>query len=37
MAPSRRGDIARLGVKALTAATLASWLTAAIAGLIFHL
>lgn len=35
MAPERRSDIARLGVKALVAATLASWLTAAIAGLLF--
>lgn len=35
MAPERRADIARLGFKALIAATLASWLTAAIAGLLF--
>lgn len=35
MAPERRADIAKLGVKALVAATLASWLTAAIAGLMF--
>lgn len=35
MAPERRGDIARLGFKALVAATLASWLSAAIAGLLF--
>lgn len=35
MAPSRRADIAKLGFKALVAATLASWLTAAIAGLMF--
>jgi concentrative nucleoside transporter, CNT family len=35
MAPERRSDIAKLGVKALVAATLASWLTAAIAGLLF--
>ena len=33
MAPERKGDIARLGFKALIAATLASWLTAALAGL----
>jgi CNT family concentrative nucleoside transporter len=35
MAPERRADIARLGFKALVAATLASWLSAAIAGLLF--
>ncbi len=34
MAPERKGDIARMGLKALIAATLASWLTAAIAGLL---
>lgn len=34
MAPERKSDIARMGIKALIAATLASWLTAAIAGLI---
>lgn len=33
MAPERKADIARLGFKALIAATLASWLTAALAGL----
>ena len=35
MAPERRGEIAKLGVKALVAATLASWLTAALAGLLY--
>lgn len=34
MAPERQGDISRLGVRALMAATIASWLTAAIAGLL---
>ncbi len=34
MAPERQGDISRLGIKALVAATLASWLTAALAGLL---
>lgn len=34
MAPERRADIAKLGFKALVAATLASWLTAALAGLL---
>jgi len=34
MAPERKADIARMGFKALVAATLASWLTAAIAGLL---
>lgn len=34
MAPERKGDIARMGLKALLAATLASWVTAAIAGLL---
>lgn len=33
MAPERKSDIARMGFKALVAATLASWLTAALAGL----
>lgn len=33
MAPERKGDIARMGMKALLAATLASWLTGAVAGL----
>lgn len=33
MAPERKGDIARLGFKALVAATMAGWLSAAIAGL----
>lgn len=34
MAPERKADIARMGFKALVAATLASWLTAALAGLL---
>lgn len=34
MAPERKGDIAKMGLKALVAATMASWLTAAIAGLL---
>lgn len=34
MAPERKGDIARMGIKALIAATLASWLTAALASLL---
>jgi CNT family concentrative nucleoside transporter len=33
-APSRRGDIARLGLRAVAAATLASLMSAAIAGLL---
>jgi len=34
MAPERSGDVAKLGVKALIAATIASWLTASLAGLL---
>lgn len=34
MAPERKGDIARMGFKALVAATMAGWLSAAIAGLL---
>ncbi len=34
MAPERKSDIARMGFKALMAATIASWLTAAIARLV---
>jgi concentrative nucleoside transporter, CNT family len=37
MAPSRRGDIAELGLKALLAATLANLMSAAIAGVFFSL
>ncbi|MEX1220568.1 MAG: NupC/NupG family nucleoside CNT transporter [Idiomarina sp.] len=37
MAPSRRHDIARLGMRALLAATLANMMSAAIAGLFFSL
>ncbi len=37
MAPSRRKDIAQLGVKALLAATLANFMSAAIAGVFFTL
>ncbi|WP_417658919.1 NupC/NupG family nucleoside CNT transporter [Pseudidiomarina sp.] len=37
MAPSRRHDIARLGLKALLAATLANMMSAAIAGFFFSL
>ena len=37
MAPSRRGDIAELGLKALFAATLANLMSAAIAGFFFSL
>ncbi|WP_339877603.1 NupC/NupG family nucleoside CNT transporter [Pseudidiomarina gelatinasegens] len=37
MAPSRRHDIARLGMKALLAATLANMMSAAIAGFFFSL
>lgn len=33
MAPERKADIARMGFRALVAATMASWLTAALAGL----
>jgi len=35
MAPERRGDIARMGLKALIAANMATWLTAAVAGILF--
>lgn len=35
MAPERRGDIARMGFKALVAANMATWLTAAVAGILF--
>lgn len=34
MAPERQSDIAKVGLRALVAATLASWLTAALAGLL---
>jgi concentrative nucleoside transporter, CNT family len=34
MAPERQSDIAKVGIRALVAATLASWLTAALAGLL---
>lgn len=34
MAPERQSDISKLGLKALVAATIASWLTASIAGLL---
>ncbi len=34
MAPERRGEIARMGMRALLAANMGTWLTAAIAGLI---
>jgi CNT family concentrative nucleoside transporter len=34
VAPSRRTDVARLGLKAMFAGALASWLTAAIAGVL---
>ena len=35
MAPARRGEIARIGFKALVAANMATWLTAAVAGILF--
>lgn len=35
MAPERRGDVARMGLKALIAANMATWLTAAVAGILF--
>lgn len=35
MAPERRGEIARIGFKALIAANMATWLTAALAGILF--
>ena len=34
MAPERRGDLARLGLRAMTAGALACWMTAAIAGVV---
>jgi CNT family concentrative nucleoside transporter len=34
IAPSRRADLARLGVKALICGTMASYLSAALAGLL---
>ena len=37
MAPNRRADIARLGLKAVLAASLANFMSAAIAGLFLHL
>jgi CNT family concentrative nucleoside transporter len=37
MAPNRRSDIARLGMKAMLAATLANLMSAAIAGLFLSL
>jgi CNT family concentrative nucleoside transporter len=37
MAPSRRPDIARLGMRAMIAATLANLMSAAIAGFFFAL
>lgn len=35
MAPERRGEIAKMGFKALVAANLATWMTAAMCGLLF--
>jgi CNT family concentrative nucleoside transporter len=35
LAPSRRGDLARLGLRAMIAGTLANFMTAAIAGMLF--
>ena len=35
MAPERRGEIARIGFKALVAANMSTWLTAAVAGILF--
>lgn len=35
MAPERRSEIARIGFKALVAANMATWLTAAVAGILF--
>jgi len=32
IAPERRGDLARIGLKAMIAGALASWMTACIAG-----
>ena len=34
IAPNRRSDLARLGIKAMIAGALASWLTATIAGML---
>jgi concentrative nucleoside transporter, CNT family len=34
LAPSRRGDLARLGMRAMLAGTLANFLTATIAGML---
>ena len=34
LAPSRRGDLARLGLRAMLAGTLANFLTATIAGML---
>jgi CNT family concentrative nucleoside transporter len=34
LAPSRRADVARLGLKAMIGGAIASWMTAAIAGLL---
>ncbi len=34
LAPSRRGDLARLGLKAMAGGAIASWLTACVAGLV---
>jgi CNT family concentrative nucleoside transporter len=36
LAPSRKKDLARLGFRALLAATLANYLSAAIAGIFLH-
>jgi CNT family concentrative nucleoside transporter len=36
VAPSRRGDLAAVGLKALIAATLATLMTGAIAGIFYH-
>jgi concentrative nucleoside transporter, CNT family len=33
MAPERRGDLARLGLRAMTAGALACWMTGAVAGI----
>jgi len=35
MVPERRADIARMGLKAMIAANMATWLTAAVAGILF--
>jgi CNT family concentrative nucleoside transporter len=34
MAPERRGDLAKLGLRAMFGGALASWMTAAIAGML---